>query len=86
MKTDITKLFGAQVYTEKAIYVGEIDDVVIDVDGKKIDSLAVGNLNQELLELKGFRGIKIPFRIIRSIGDIVLVRHLAGAFQKNTKE
>jgi sporulation protein YlmC with PRC-barrel domain len=86
MKTDITKLFGAQVYTEKAIFVGEIDDVVLDVDGKKIDSIAVGNLNPELLELKGFRGIKIPFRIIRSIGDVVLVRHLTGAFQKSTQD
>jgi sporulation protein YlmC with PRC-barrel domain len=86
MKTDITKLFGAQVYTEKALFVGEIDDVILDVDGKKIDSIAVGNLNPELLELKGFRGIKIPFRIIQSIGDVVLVRHLATAFQRSARD
>ena len=60
--------------------------MVLDVDGKKIDSLAVGNLNPDLLDLKGFRGIKIPYRIIRSIGDIVLVRHLTGAFQKRAED
>jgi sporulation protein YlmC with PRC-barrel domain len=80
MKTQITELFGMQVYTEKAVLVGEVDDVVLDVDSKKIDALAVGNLNPELMELKGFKGIRIPFRIIRAIGDIVIIRHLAGAF------
>ncbi|NYT05257.1 MAG: photosystem reaction center subunit H [Methanomicrobiales archaeon] len=82
MKTQITELFGMQVYTEKAVRVGEVEDVVLDVDGKKIDALAVGNLNPELMELKGFRGVKIPYRTIRSIGDIVIIRHLAGAFKK----
>lgn len=86
MKTQITELFGMQVYTEKAVKVGEVDDIVIDVDGKKIDSLAVGNLNPELMELKGFRGVRIPYRTIRSIGDIVIVRHLSGAFKRTGVE
>jgi sporulation protein YlmC with PRC-barrel domain len=86
MKTQITDLFGMQVYTDKAVYVGDVDDVVIDIDTKKIESLAVGNLNQELMELKGFRGVRIPYRIIKSIGDIVLIRHLAGAFHRTSAE
>ncbi|MDD1673049.1 MAG: PRC-barrel domain-containing protein, partial [Methanomicrobiales archaeon] len=60
MKTQITELFGLSVYTDKAVYVGDIEDVVIDVDGKKLDSIAVGNLNPEFVDVKGFRGIKIP--------------------------
>lgn len=86
MKTQITDLFGMQVYTEKAVLIGEIDDVVLDVDSKKIDSLAVGNLNPQLLDLKGFKGIRIPFRIIRAIGDVVIVRHLASTFQHQQNE
>jgi sporulation protein YlmC with PRC-barrel domain len=86
MKTQITELFGMQVYTDKAVYVGDIDDVVLDVDAKKIDSLAVGNLNPELMELKGFRGVRIPYRIIRSIGDIIIIRHLTGAFHRTSNE
>jgi sporulation protein YlmC with PRC-barrel domain len=86
MKTQITELFGMQVYTEKAVLIGEIDDIVLDVDSKKIDSLAVGNLNPQLLDLKGFKGIRVPFRIIRAIGDIVIVRHLASAFQQQKND
>jgi sporulation protein YlmC with PRC-barrel domain len=81
MKTQITELFGLSVYTDKAVYVGDIEDVVIDVDGKKLDSIAVGNLNPEFVDVKGFRGIKIPYRMIKSIGDVVVVRHLAHAFK-----
>ena len=76
MQTQVTELFGLSVYTDKAVYVGDVEDVVLDVDGKKIDSLALGNLNPEFVDVKGFRGVRIPFRIIKSIGDIIVIRHL----------
>ncbi|MDD4127135.1 MAG: PRC-barrel domain-containing protein [Methanomicrobium sp.] len=80
MKTQITELFGMEVYTEKAVRVGVVDDAVLNVDTKKIDSLAVSDLNPELLQLKGFKGIKVPYRIIRSIGDVIIIRHFSNMF------
>ena len=80
MEAQITDLFGLQIYTEKGMYIGEVEDVVIDVDQKKIDSLVVGKVNEQLFELKNFKGLKIPYRIISAIDDIVLIRHLPGAF------
>ncbi|HMA05924.1 MAG TPA: PRC-barrel domain-containing protein [Methanomicrobiales archaeon] len=82
MITQITELFGLSVYTDKAIYVGDVEDVVIDVDNKKLDALAIGNLNPELVDVKGFKGIKIPFRIIKAIGDIIVIRHLSPSFRQ----
>ncbi|MFZ1896529.1 PRC-barrel domain-containing protein, partial [Methanoregula sp.] len=35
METQITDLFGLQIYTDKGMYIGEVDDVVIDVESKK---------------------------------------------------
>ncbi|HOP66756.1 MAG TPA: PRC-barrel domain-containing protein [Methanoregulaceae archaeon] len=81
MRTQITELFGLSVYTEKSLLVGEVEDVLIDIEGRKMESLVVGKLNQELVDIKNYKGLKIPFRIIRSIGDIVLIRHLPGAFK-----
>jgi sporulation protein YlmC with PRC-barrel domain len=81
MITQITELFGLSVYTDRAAYVGDVEDVVIDVDAKKIDSLAIGNLNPDFVDIKGFKGIKVPFRIIKSIGDIIVIRHLAHPFK-----
>ena len=66
---------------EKSVFVGEVEDVLIDVESKKMESLVVGKLNQELVDIKNYKGLKIPFRIIRAIGDIVLIRHLPGAFK-----
>lgn len=78
MKSAITELFGMKVYTENAVYVGDVEDVIINVDTKKMESLALGNVNREVLELTNFKGVKIPYRIIRAVGDIIIIRHLAG--------
>jgi sporulation protein YlmC with PRC-barrel domain len=81
MRTQITELFGLNIYTEKSVYVGEVEDVLLDVEGKRMDSLVVTKLNQDLVDIKNYKGLKIPFRIIRSIGDIVIIRHIPGAFK-----
>ena len=86
MRTQITELFGLRVYTDRAVFVGSVDDVVVDVDQKKIDSLAVGELNPEIGEVKGYSGLQIPFRIIKSIGDIIIVRDIPGIFRSPAKE
>lgn len=80
MEAQITDLFGLQIYTEKGMFIGEVEDVVIDVDSKKIESVVVGKVNDQLFELKNFKGLKLPYRIISAIDDIVIIRHLPGAF------
>ncbi|MGA2698234.1 MAG: PRC-barrel domain-containing protein [Methanoregula sp.] len=86
METQITDLFGLSIYTDKGMYIGEVEDVVIDVDSKKIESLVVGKVNDQLFELKNYKGLKIPYRIISAIDDIVLIRHLPGAFASGSIE
>jgi sporulation protein YlmC with PRC-barrel domain len=80
MENQITDLFEKEVFTDKGMYVGKVEDVVIDVDNKKMEGIVVGKVNEELFELKNLKGIKIPYRIISAIDDIVLIRHLPGAF------
>jgi len=84
MQTQITELFGLLIYTEKGMFVGEVEDVIIDVDNKKIDAVVVGKVNDQLVDLKNFKGLKIPYRIISAIDDIVLIRHLPGAFTQSS--
>jgi len=83
MDRQITDLFDLQIYTDKGMFVGVVEDVVIDVDSKKIDAIVVGKVNDQLFELKNYKGLKIPYRIISAIDDIVLVRHLPGAFSQS---
>jgi sporulation protein YlmC with PRC-barrel domain len=86
MEDMITEMFGLQIYTDKGMFIGEVEDVVIDVDGKKIEAIVVGKVNDQLFELKNFKGLKIPYRIISAIDDIVLIRHLPGAFAGGATE
>ena len=85
MRNQITDMFELKVYTEKSVFVGEVEDVLIDVESKKMESVVVGKLNQQLVDIKNYKGLKIPFRIIRSIGDIIIIRHLPGAFSPEDK-
>lgn len=85
MRNQITDMFELKVYTEKSVFVGEVEDVLIDVESKKMESVVVGKLNQQLVDIKNYKGLKIPFRIIRSIGDIIIIRHLPGAFSPADK-
>ena len=85
MKTQITDVLGLSVYTERAIFVGDVDDVVIDLDRKSIKALALGNLNMDIIDIKGYKGLQIPFRMIRSVGDVILIRHMSGIFKQKQK-
>ena len=85
MKTQVTEVLGLSVYTDKAFFVGDVDDVVIDLDAKKIKALALGNLNLDIVDIKGYKGLQIPYRMIRSIGDIILIRHMSGVFKQTPK-
>jgi sporulation protein YlmC with PRC-barrel domain len=81
MRNQITEMFDLKVYTEKSVFVGEVEDILLDIESKKMESIVVGKLNPQLVDIKNYKGLKVPFRIIRSIGDIILVRHLQGAFK-----
>ena len=85
MKSQITDVLGLSVYTDRAVFVGDVDDVVIDLDRKTIKALALGNLNMDIIDIKGYKGLQIPFRMIRSVGDVILVRHMPGIFKQKAK-
>jgi len=81
MKWQITDLFGMRIYTDKAVFIGNVEDVIIDIDNKKMASIAVTKINPDIIDLKAFKGVKIPYRLIKEISDIVLIRHIPGAFK-----
>lgn len=81
MVNQITDMFGLKIYTERSVYVGEVEDVIIDVDNKRIEAIAAGKVSPELIDVKNHKGVKLPYRMIRSIGDVVVIRHLPAAFR-----
>ena len=81
MKWQISELFGMSVYSDKAVFLGKVEDVVLDVTNKKISGLALTNVNTGALDIKNYQGVVIPYRIVKEVCDIILVRHIPGAFK-----
>lgn len=74
MRIEITALLDQDVYTQKGIYVGRVDDVVLDSDVGEVSGLALGNVNRSFLDLKG-KGIIIPYGGVTAVGDIIITKH-----------
>ncbi|MDO5844183.1 MAG: PRC-barrel domain-containing protein [Methanocorpusculum sp.] len=86
MKRQISELFGMNVYSEKATFLGKVVDVVLDVTNKKISYIALSEVNTDVIDTKNYEGVLIPYRIVKEVGDVVIVRHIPGAFKVSTGE
>jgi len=75
MFAEITSLLDQDVYTQNGIFVGRVDDAVLDPEKGVVSGLALGDVNKELFDQKG-KGIIIPYRWVTAVGDIIIIRHL----------
>ncbi|WP_137286797.1 PRC-barrel domain-containing protein [Halorussus salinisoli] len=72
---EITNLVGREVYSNNGVFVGEVEDVRLNVDACAVTGLALGELNRELFSdvVGNENGVMIPYRWVRSVGDVVLI-------------
>ncbi len=68
----VSMLYGLDVFTDSAVYIGKVKEVEVVVEGErkgKIHSLAVQVLTEE-----GDKGVKIPYDVVLAVRDIVIVK------------
>lgn len=72
---EITSLVGREVYSNNGVFVGEVEDLRLDLDAEVVNGLALSALNPTLFEgtETGSRGVVVPYRWVRSVGDVVLI-------------
>ncbi|GGL23139.1 photosystem reaction center subunit H [Halarchaeum grantii] len=72
---EITSLVGREVYSNNGVFVGEVEDIRLDLDTEVVNGLAVGELNPDLFENydTGRRGVIVPYRWVRAVGDVILI-------------
>jgi len=75
MQAEVSTLFGLNVYTDKGIYIGKVNDVVLEVSERKVTGLAVTRLNPDVFDMSK-PGVVIPYRWVTAVGDVVLIRHV----------
>ena len=72
---EITSLVGREVYSNNGVFVGEVEDLRLDMTDERVTGLALGQINRDLFDdrLEGANGVLLPYRWVRAVGDIVLV-------------
>ncbi|MDI6886156.1 MAG: PRC-barrel domain-containing protein [archaeon] len=76
MEIELSSLYGQDLYTDRGIRVGKIEDVTVDIKEKRISGLAVKNVNPNAFSVGKRKGVIIPYRWVTAIGDIVLIKHV----------
>lgn len=85
---EITSLVGREVYSNNGVFVGEIEDVRLDLDAQAVTGLALAELNYELFAGRVDRntGVIVPYRWVRAVGDVVLVNDVIERFDTDSDD
>lgn len=81
MNVDIASLLDQDVYSQRGVFVGRVEDAVLDPENGIVSGLAIRDVNRDLFDKKSGKGIIIPFRWVVAVADIIIIRHPA----KNAK-
>ena len=76
---DITEMFNKDVFTDKGLYCGKISDMEFDLSRFKVRAMVIEVAKGTFLGkvVGGKKGIIVPFQMVQSIGDIVLIKHIS---------
>ena len=83
MLEEISELIGLQVYTSKGIYLGNVNNIIIDINTAKVEGLFISETNPLLVE--DSKNVSVPFRWIQSVGDVVILRFFPGRVAVKTE-
>jgi sporulation protein YlmC with PRC-barrel domain len=72
------------VYSNNGVFIGEVEDLRLDLDSEQVTGLALHELNRELFaeEAASARGVIVPYRWVQAVGDIVIVNDLVERIQQ----
>jgi len=85
MYAELTSLFGLNVYTDRGRYVGNVNDVVIEAADRMVTGLALTKINREMFDVNR-EGVILPYRWVRAIGDVVIVKQVNKLTKKDAEE
>ncbi|WP_290598079.1 MULTISPECIES: PRC-barrel domain-containing protein [unclassified Archaeoglobus] len=72
---EITTFFGMRVFTDEGRYVGRVEDVILDQNTRSIRGLAITDYNKGLIDSHA-KGVIIPYRVVKAVGDIIIIKDL----------
>lgn len=75
---EITSLVGREVYTNNGVFLGEVEDLRLNLDAQQVTGLALSQLEEGIFadEAASSRGVIVPYRWVQAVGDIIIVSDL----------
>ncbi|MCL4326650.1 MAG: PRC-barrel domain-containing protein [Candidatus Thermoplasmatota archaeon] len=73
MEIEATALIGLRVFTPNGISLGDISNVVIDMEEANVNGLFVPDTNPVLVE--GSKAVNVPYRWVQGVGDVIILKH-----------
>ena len=75
--SSVSETWMKDVFTDKGLYCGKVEDIECDLKRFKMRSLVVKAAKGSYLSdmVGGKKGIIIPYPMVKAIGDIVLIKH-----------
>ena len=73
MSEEITSFLKLPVYTRNGLYVGNVKNVIIDLEKKRVSSLLLTNTNPSIVE--NSIDVAVPYRWVNAVGDIVILSY-----------
>lgn len=73
MLEEISEIIGMQVYTPEGVYLGNVDNLVMNMEECTINGIFIRDTNPLLVD--GSISINIPYRWVQAIGDVVILRY-----------
>jgi len=85
---EITTLVGREVYSKNGVFVGEVEDIRLNLDRESVTGLALHQLNSELFgtDVRTSRGVIIPYRWVQAVGDVVIVNDIVERLHQPDEE
>ena len=81
---EVTSFLKLPVYTRTGTFIGNVRNVFLDMDEKRVSSLLVTNTNPSVVE--GTVDVAVPYRWVNAVGDIIILSHFPERVTTKKKE
>ena len=73
-----SEMVKKDVFTAKGVYCGKISDVGLDLEKFRVKNIVIDAIRGSFFAtmVGDKRGVIVPFSMVQSIGDIVIIRHV----------
>lgn len=85
---NLSEMFGKDVFTTKGTYCGKVGDVKVNLKKFRLRSLVIEAARGSYLSeiVGGKRGVIVPYQMVQSVDDIVIVKHITPPAIKEPEE